>query len=90
MCLTDETTGSHEKYGLRRGSPSETISFDLVKASVRALSRGHIQGKATGDPKMLPGTFIVDREGRVGYAHYSKHAGDTPRITDLADRKSVV
>lgn len=83
-CLTDKTTGSHQKYGLRQGTSGEMISLDLMKASVRALSSGHIQGQATGDPKMLPGTFIVDCEGRVGYAHYSKHAGDTPPIADLA------
>ena len=55
----------------------------MMKASVRAFTAGHRQGQATGDVKMLPGTFLVDRAGIVQYVYYSQHAGDHPDIKEL-------
>ncbi|SRR5690606_13339197 len=82
-CFTDETTLPYETYGLQQGKRGELMSPAVVAASVRALARGSSQGKPIGDAKMLPGTFIVDRQGVIQYAYYSKHAGDHPRIDDL-------
>lgn len=82
-CLTDETTRPYETYGLQQGKLTELISPAVVAASVRALSRGSSQGETIGDAKMLPGTFIIDRQGVVQYTYYSKHAGDHPRMEDL-------
>jgi peroxiredoxin len=84
-CLTDETTLSYQTYGLQQGKLAELISPSVVAASVRALARGSSQGKAIGDAKMLPGTFIVDQQGIIQYVYYSQHAGDHPRIDDLIE-----
>lgn len=82
-CLTDETTTPYLEYGLRHTVPKEMLSLGLVGATARALARGHIQGQATGDVRMLPGTFIVDTQGRIRYTYYSKHPGDDPGMSDL-------
>jgi peroxiredoxin len=82
-CLTDETTLPYQIYGLQQGKLKELMSPSVVAASLRALARGSSQGKAIGDAKMLPGTFIVDQQGIIHYAYYSKHAGDHPAIADL-------
>jgi peroxiredoxin len=82
-CLTNETTMPYESYGLQQGKLGELMSPAVVVASVRALARGSSQGEAVGDIKMLPGTFIVDKNGIIQYAYYSKHAGDHPKIADL-------
>ena len=82
-CLTNETTMPYETYGLQQGKLGELMSPAVVVASVRALARGSSQGEAIGDVKMLPGTFIVDKQGIIQYAYYSKYAGDHPKIADL-------
>lgn len=82
-CLTNETTMPYQTYGLQQGKLGELMSPVVVVASVRALARGSSQGEAIGDVKMLPGTFIVDRQGIIQYAYCSKHAGDHPKIADL-------
>jgi peroxiredoxin len=82
-CLTNETTMPYQTYGLQQGKLGELISPAVVVASVRALRRGSSQGETIGDVKMLPGTFIVDKQGIIQYAYYSKHAGDHPKISDL-------
>ncbi len=84
-CLTDETTDSHESYGLRQGTLKSLASLGVIKASLRAMSGGNRQGQATGDQKMLPGTFIVDRAGHIRYTYYSEHAGDHPDIQTLIE-----
>ena len=79
----NETTMPYETYGLQQGKLGELMSPAAVVASVRALARDNMQGEAVGDVKKLPGTFIVDKNGIIQYAHYSKHAGDHPKIADL-------
>jgi peroxiredoxin len=84
-CLTDKTTEPYHTYGLRRGTVREGAanSLALLKASLQAAARGHLQGKATGDVQMLPGSFIIDKDGRICYTYYSKHAGDQPAFDAL-------
>lgn len=71
------------QYGLKQSTIGQLLNLDIAKATARAMSRGHRQGGATGDVKMLPGTFIVDREGIIQYTYYSDHAGDEPEIPAL-------
>ncbi len=82
-CLTDETTAPYLTYGLSRGGAKELMSFDVAKAAVRAMARGNVQGKTIGDAQMMPGTFVIDRQGIIRYSYYSAHAGDHPPISAL-------
>ncbi len=80
-CYCNQTADVYEAYGLQRGGITAMLNPGIAVAGFRAASRGHVQGKATGDVKMLPGTFIVDKEGVIQYAYYSSHAGDHPDLT---------
>ena len=82
-CLVDGQKTAYAQYGLRQGTFSQLFSPAVIAAGARATMRGNTQGQATGDPKMLPGTFIVDQRGIVQYAYYSKHAGDHPEVEEL-------
>lgn len=70
-------------YGLTRGGASMMLNPNMYLASARAISKGFVQGEATGDTGMLPGTFVVDRQGIIQYAYYSTHAGDHPHIDSV-------
>jgi peroxiredoxin len=92
-CLTDNTDISRDVYGLNRTAFQHLATGEFMKAVVQTSLSGHLQGKATGNTRMLPGTFIVDRTGVIRYAHYSVHPGDEPPFEDLiagakADRVS--
>lgn len=82
-CVTNETPEVYEAYGIGQGNLLRLMAPDALAAGARAASRGHTQGKATGDAQRLPGTFIIDRDGIVRYTHYGKHAGDQPNLTEL-------
>ncbi|MCA0455980.1 MAG: AhpC/TSA family protein [Chloroflexi bacterium] len=84
-CFADAGNDGYYTWGLRQGTMGELASngFNVLKASAKALLDGHIQGTATGDAHMLPGTFIIDRDGIIRYAYYSQYAGDDPAIDVL-------
>jgi len=88
-CYCNQEADVYEAYGLQRAGITSLLNPGLAKATMRAASRGHAQGKATGDVKMLPGTFIVDTEGVIRYAYYSSHAGDHPDLLELTEQFSI-
>ena len=84
-CLTGNAGGeeAYHAYGLREGGFQEIASLDVLKAGFRAMRNGYVGGKPSGNVKMLPGTFIIDRVGKVAYTFYSKHVGDHPDVAAL-------
>jgi hypothetical protein len=58
---------------------------NLIKSAWKALTRGHIQTRATGNVAMTPGSFIVDANGIIQVTHYNKHAGDHPDVTGMLE-----
>jgi peroxiredoxin len=82
-CYCNKEGDVYHAYGIGRKGLSQLFDPRLLKASARAAAAGHVQGKATGDVQMLPGTFIVDTEGIIRYAYYSTHAGDHPDLDKL-------
>ena len=84
-CFVDGEAKVYKQYGLEQSSLRQLLSPGLAAASVRAMADGHRQGQATGDVKMLPGTFVVDVHGRVQWAYYSAHAGDHPSIEAILE-----
>jgi hypothetical protein len=55
----------------------------VIASAFRAMQEGYHQGETTGDVTMLPGTFVVDQQGVIQYAYYSKFAGDQPDLAKL-------
>lgn len=89
MCVTDHAAGPHRIYGTARGTVRDLIEPGLWASTIRAVTQGHLQGRATGDVRVLGGTFIVDRAGTIRYMHYDRFAGDHPtweEITASAQR----
>jgi len=81
--VTNETPEVYEAFGIGQGNMLRLMAPDAIMAGARAASRGHVQGKATGDQQRLPGTFIIDTSGIVRFAYYGKHAGDQPDLSEL-------
>ena len=82
-CYCNKAGDVYQLYGIGRKGMSQLLNPRMIQASVRAGKAGHSQGKATGDVKMLPGTFVVDRAGAIQFAYYSTHAGDHPDLDVL-------
>ncbi len=85
MCLSDATIGTHVAFGLGHASLGQLLDPRMMVAGAKAVLAGNMQGIPTGDTRMMPGTFIVDREGIIQYAFYSDHPGAHPPIADLVE-----
>lgn len=84
-CITSTTNDPYYDWGIYQTTTGDAIRGmgKVLLASGKAMMHGHSQGKATGDARMTPGTFIVDSDGKIVYAYYGKIAGDDPEIDEL-------
>lgn len=85
-CVTNEEPALHAAFGIGRANLLRLMSPDSLAAGARAAARGHAQGQATGDQLRLGATFIIDQDGTVILAHYGKHPGDHPDLSDWLRR----
>jgi peroxiredoxin len=74
--LAAPDTEIYAAWGLGQTTGADMLNPALVKAGVRALTQRVTQGRATGDSKQLPGTFLVSPESVVLWSHVAKHPGD--------------
>ncbi len=77
-CLTHETTEPYLTYGLNQGKLGQLASLNVVANGAKAAMQGHQGAMVYGDVRMMPGTFIVDRDGNIAWAYYSKDVSDHP------------
>ena len=81
-CYSDPTVESYQRYGLARGGAQQVFGPAVWLRAAQVTAEGAFEGlplgKPVGDPFQMPGLFIIDRDGRVLMAYYSKHAGDYP------------
>lgn len=83
LCLVGEDGTPYRAYGLEDASAGSMFSLEVAKGIVRAIGKGHVGGQPVGDVKMMPGSFLVDTEGRVRFAHYNQHIGDHADLNEM-------
>ena len=64
-------------FGLEQGTASQMMSFGVMTCSVRAIAKGNVPGTPVGDPRQMPGLFLVQGSQVLWQRDY-KHAGDSP------------
>ncbi len=84
-CLTGNEQGrdAYDAYGLIRAGAKEFLSFNVLKAGIRAFSKGKAMGQIIGDPLMLSGSFIIDENGHITWAYYAQYPGDHPAFETI-------
>ena len=83
VVLADREQLGYQAYGLGKAGLSDIFKPDLILSGVRAFKAGARQGKGSGDPSQLPGTFIVDPAGMIQYAKPAKIASDLAATAEL-------
>lgn len=76
-CYSDPTADSHHAFGLHRGGLAQMFGPDVWAAGVKATAQGHFIGSLRNEWQM-PGVFVIDAQGRISFAYYSRHAADYP------------
>jgi peroxiredoxin len=83
-CLGDPDRTAYAEVSLRRGNPAQIVNPKVAMRYLGAARHGVFGGPPRGgDVAQLPGTFVVDRDGRVVLAHYSNSSADNPAVGDV-------
>lgn len=82
-CLARDDTVVYYQYGLSRIGLKGLTHPGNITAGIRLMQSGQKFGQVIGDLAMMPGTFIVDTDGRLQFAHYNQHMGDHPAFETL-------
>jgi hypothetical protein len=80
---SDPTLASYRAAGLQNAMWRNFTPLGAVFA-VRALARGHMQGRTQGDPSQQGGVLVILPPGRIVYEHISKLAGDNAPAPEVA------
>ena len=80
--LADPQRQAYRAYGLQRGSAWKVAGPAVWAAGLKAVVR-HGVGMPVGDPLQLAGTFVIDRDGIIRYAHHSANSADRPPNSEL-------
>jgi hypothetical protein len=83
--VADASKRFHVAFGVGQGGKRQMFGPGVWFAGARAALKGHIAGRATGDPWTMPGLFLVKGDA-ILWRHAFRHAGDHPdfaRIPNL-------
>ena len=76
-CLADDAGKAYQAFGLSRGGIAAVALPHLSLAGLMTVARYGV-GVPIGDPRQLPGAFVIDRSGIIRLAHRGRDAGDMP------------
>jgi hypothetical protein len=80
--VTDPERLFFTAFRRRRGRFGELLGPAVWAAAVRAALRGHGVGRPVGDPRILPGVFLVSGE-RILWEQDFRHIGQRPDYAEL-------
>jgi len=81
--LSDPERRAYQAFGLTLGERHRLWSWQTAGAYLRGIARGTLPRRPHGDTAQLGGDVVIDREGRIVYAHRGASPADRPRVADL-------
>lgn len=82
--VCDETMALYKRFEiLPAKSKLGMASLAIVGKAKQAKELGFEHGAYEGDELQLPALFLLDREGKIEYAHYGKNVTDIPSIPEM-------
>lgn len=79
---TDPSLAAFRAAQLKRSMAANFNPLGIGRA-VRALSRGHLQGRTQGDAAQQGGLLVIAKDGQVKYHHVSSGPGDLAPMNDV-------
>lgn len=75
VCLADPGQAGYRAFQCPRGSWWAVAGPAMWWRAIKSLFR-HGAGLVHSDPMQLPGSFVIDHEGILRFAHRSRHSAD--------------
>lgn len=83
--VADPTRAAYQAFALGKTTVRSFFRFDILWHYLRLIFRGWMPARPDKDADLLQlgGDFILDRAGRLRYAHPSQDASDRPSTAEL-------
>ncbi len=83
--ICDPEQALYKRFGIQGAEDMRAMVDGKAFAKLaKAAVTGYRHGKYEGNELQLPAAFVVDANGKVGYAHYGKTVSDFPDAEKLA------
>jgi len=82
VLLSDPQQEAYRAFQVPRGGILSVAGPAMWAAGAQSFWR-HGAGQISGDPYQLPGSFIIDRDGKIAFAHRGKTSADVPTNDEL-------
>jgi peroxiredoxin len=83
-CLGDPDRTAYAEVSVGRGNAAQIVNPKVAMRYLGAARHGVFGGTPQGgDVAQLPGTFVIDGDGRVVFAHYGRSSADNPDLDDV-------
>lgn len=74
--IADPGKDLYRTYGLKRANFMQLASPAILLKGLKGMREGYLPGRPQGDVLQMPGTFVIDREGRILHSHFAQNAAD--------------
>lgn len=75
--IADPDLRLYSAFGLGRGTLLQVAGPRAVLATGRALLKGNLVGKPSGDVMVMPGAFLISGD-QIVWSHDYRHSGEKP------------
>lgn len=82
VLLSDPEQTAYRAFHVPRGGILSVAGPGMWAAGAQSLLK-HGLGQIVGDPYQLPGSFVIDRAGKIVFAHRGKSSADVPTNDEL-------
>jgi peroxiredoxin len=82
VLLSDPEQAAYRAFHVPRGGILSVAGPGMWGAGAQSFFK-HGAGQIIGDPYQLPGSFVIDRAGKIAFAHRGKTSADVPTNDEL-------
>jgi len=88
--ICDPDRALFKKYSLREMTLRDYLSPRMHVKTIHVLAQGYGHKSGEGSEAQLGGVFIIDRSGKVAYAHIAADAADHPSPQDIVQAAATL
>jgi hypothetical protein len=80
--IADPDRQLYEAFGIERGNSEQFANIGVIACGIRATLKGNFNGRLQGDPRLMPGLFLVAYDA-ILWQHDYRNLGDHPDFAAL-------
>lgn len=82
--IADPDRQLYAAFGIERGDSEQFFNPGIIACGIRATLKGNFNGRPQGDPRLMPGLFLVAAD-TILWHHDYRNPGDHPNFATLPE-----